>query len=43
LLIWLDLKAARELSDASIDVASAAIHRFEESAGFRPFKKFHFG
>jgi integrase len=38
----LHLKAARGLSDASIDVASAAIHRFEESAAFRPFKKFHF-
>jgi integrase len=38
----LHLKAARGLSDASIDVASAAIHRFEESTAFRPFKKFHF-
>src|SRR5450631_1249617 len=38
----LHLKAARGLSDASIDVASAALHRFEESTGFRPFKKFHF-
>jgi integrase len=38
----LHLKAARGLSDASIDVASAAIHRFEESTSFRPFKKFHF-
>src|SRR4051794_16778734 len=37
----LHLKAARGLSDASIDVASAAIHRFEESTAFRPFKKFH--
>ncbi|WP_213290169.1 tyrosine-type recombinase/integrase [Bradyrhizobium sp. sGM-13] len=38
----LHLKAACGLSDASIDVASAAIHRFEESTGFRSFKKFHF-
>lgn len=38
----LHLKAARGLSDASIDVANAAIHRFEESTAFRPFKKFHF-
>jgi integrase len=38
----LHLKAARGLSDASIDVASAAIHRFEEDSAFRPFKKFHF-
>jgi integrase len=38
----LHLKAARGLSDASIDVASAAIHRFEECTAFRPFKKFHF-
>jgi hypothetical protein len=30
----LRLKAARGLSDASIDVASAAIHRFEESTSF---------
>ena len=38
----LHLKAARGLSDSSIDVATAAIHRFEESTGFRSFKKFHF-
>jgi site-specific recombinase XerD len=38
----LHLKAARGLSDASIDVAIAAIHRFEESIGFRSFKKSHF-
>ena len=38
----LHIKAARGLSDASIDVASAAIHRFEENSAFRPFKKFHF-
>jgi integrase len=38
----LHLKAARGLNDASIDVATAAIHRFEESTSFRSFKKFHF-
>jgi site-specific recombinase XerD len=38
----LHLKAARGLSDASVDVASAAIHRFEESTALRTFKKFHF-
>lgn len=38
----LHLKAARGLSDASVDVVTAAIHRFEDSAGFRSFKKFHF-
>lgn len=38
----LHLKAARGLSDASIDVATAAIHRFEECSAFRPLKKFHF-
>jgi hypothetical protein len=38
----LHLKAAGGLSDASIDVASAAIHRFEESNAFRGVKKFHF-
>lgn len=38
----LHLKAARGLNEASIDVATAAIHRFEESTAFRPFKKFHF-
>jgi hypothetical protein len=39
----LHLKAARGLSVASIDVATAAIHRFEDSVGFRSrsFKKFH--
>jgi len=37
----LHLKAARGLNDASIDVATAAVHRFRESTGFR-FKKFHF-
>ena len=30
----LHMKAARGLSDASIDVASAAIHRFEENSAF---------
>src|SRR5262245_22621814 len=35
------LKAARGLADASIDVATAAIHRFEASIDFRSFKKFH--
>src|SRR5690349_17570009 len=38
----LHLKAARGLSDASIDVVAAAIHRFEVSTGFVSFKKFHF-
>jgi hypothetical protein len=38
----LHMKAARGLSDATIDVASAAIHRFEEDSAFRPFNKFHF-
>ena len=35
------LKAARGLSEASIDAAAKAIHRFESSTGFRSFKKFH--
>ena len=38
----LHLKAARGLNDASVDVATAALHRFEESTGFRSFKKYHF-
>lgn len=38
----LHLKAARGLNDASVDGATAAIHRFEESTRFRSFKKFHF-
>jgi integrase/recombinase XerD len=38
----LHLRAARGLSEATIDVATAAIHRFEQSTGFRSFKKFHF-
>ena len=36
------LQAGRGLSEASIDVATAAIYRFEESISFRSFKKFHF-
>lgn len=37
----LHMKAARGLSDASIDVASAAIHRFEEkTAPFGPSRSF---
>jgi hypothetical protein len=35
------MKAGRGLSDASIDLASAAIHRFEKDTSFRSFKKFH--
>jgi len=35
------LKLARGLSEASIDAAAKAIHRFEASTGFRSFKKFH--
>jgi len=35
------LKAARGLSEASIDSVAKAIHRFESSTGFRSFKKFH--
>jgi integrase len=38
----LHLKAARGLNDASVDVATAAIHRFEKSTAFRSFKKYHF-
>jgi len=34
------LQAARGLSEASIDAAAKAIHRFESSTGFRSFKKF---
>jgi integrase len=36
------LQAGRGLSEASVDVATVAIYRFEESVGFRSFKKFHF-
>ncbi len=35
------LKAARGLSEVSIDAAAKAIHRFECSTGFRSFKKLH--
>jgi integrase len=35
------LRAARGFSEASIDAVAKAIHRFESSAGFRSFKKFH--
>jgi integrase len=35
------LKAARGLSEATIDTVAKAIHRFEVSTGFRSFKKFH--
>jgi integrase len=35
------LKLASGLSEASIDAAAKAIHRFESSTGFRSFKKFH--
>jgi len=35
------LKAARGLSEASIDAVAKAIYRFESSTRFRSFKKFH--
>jgi integrase len=35
------LRAARGLSESSIDAVAKAIHRFESSTGFRSFKKFH--
>jgi integrase len=35
------LKAARGLSEASIDAVAKAVHRFESTTGFRSFKKFH--
>jgi integrase len=35
------LKAARGLSEASIDAVAKAINRFELSTGYRSFKKFH--
>jgi integrase len=35
------LKAAKGLSEASIDAVAKAIHRFETSTEFRRFKKFH--
>ena len=37
----LHLQHARGMSEPSMDVSTAAIHRFEESTGFRSFKKFH--
>jgi integrase len=38
---FIHLKAARGLSEPSIDAIAKAIHRFEASTGFRGFKKFH--
>jgi integrase len=35
------LRAARGISEATIDAVSKAIHRFESSTAFRSFKKFH--
>jgi len=35
------LKAARGLSEATIDAVAKAINRFESSTSFRSFKKFH--
>ena len=35
------LRGARGRSPATITMAAAAIHHFEESTGYRPFKKFH--
>src|SRR5262249_62274327 len=35
------LKAAKGLSEASLDTVAKAIHRFEESSRFRDFRKFH--
>jgi site-specific recombinase XerD len=40
-LYFTHLKAARGLSEASIDAVAKAIHRFESSTGFRSLKKFH--
>jgi integrase len=40
-LYFTHLKAARGLSEASIDGVAKAIHRFESSTGFRSLKKFH--
>jgi integrase len=37
----LHLQHARGMSEPSMDVSTAAIHRFEESTGFRSFKRFH--
>src|SRR6185312_3186416 len=38
----LHLQHARGVSEASVDVSTAAIHRFEEATGFRSLKKFHY-
>jgi integrase/recombinase XerD len=35
------LKAAKGLSEASLDTVAKAIHRFEASTRFRSFRKFH--
>src|SRR5262245_23055672 len=35
------LKAAKGLSEASLDTVAKAIRRFEESSRFRDFRKFH--
>src|SRR5207237_1910101 len=35
------LKAARGMSEASLDSVAKAIHRFEASTKFRDFRKFH--
>ena len=35
------LKAARGLSEQSLDCVAKALHRFEESTRFRDFRKFH--
>jgi integrase len=40
-LYFTHLRAARGLSEASIDPVAKAIHRFECSTNFRSFKKFH--
>lgn len=40
-LYFRHLKDARGLSEASIDAAAKAIHRFESSTDFRSFRKFH--
>ena len=35
------IKEAKRQDVKSVDKAAAAIFRFEESTGFKPFKKFH--
>jgi integrase/recombinase XerD len=35
------LRAARGRSPTTVAMAAAAIHQFERSTGYRPFKKFH--